>query len=85
MERAEDEVPAYRIVYHTNDQATTRTGRDIFVICQLSPRYLETIPAWTWIVIDPLFLIPSHILDFNLVIVGTHCCRNRMRGMVLQP
>lgn len=63
---------AYRVIDDADDQTTAGTGRDVFVICKLLPRDLETVTTRARIVVDTLCLVPAHVLDLNLVVVCAH-------------
>lgn len=62
----------HRIINHPNDQRATGTSRDILTIPELCPRDLEAIATRAWVVKDTLDIVPSHVLDFDFIIVGTH-------------
>ena len=66
---------AHRIIDNTDDEAAAGTSSDVFVILELLPRDLKAVSARAGIVEDPLLVVPSHVLDFNLVIKGFvgHC------------
>ena len=60
------------IIYHSYNQTATRTSSNVFTICKLLFWYFETVSARTWIMIYTFLIVPWHILDFNLIVVGTH-------------
>ena len=62
----------HRIIYHSDDETAARTCGDVFVVRELATGNLEAVPAWTGVVVHPLFLVPSHVLNFDLVVVCTH-------------
>jgi len=63
---------AHRVIDDANDKTATGTRRNVLVVRELPARYFEAVPARTRIVEDALVLIPSHVLDFDLVVIGTH-------------
>jgi hypothetical protein len=60
----------HRIVDYPNDKAAAGTCRDVLVVGELSACDLETVAAWARIVEDALDVVPSHVLDLNLVVVA---------------
>ena len=62
----------YRIIDDTDYKTATGTCRDVLVVGELLAGYFETVSTWTWIVEDTFFFVPGHVLDFDLVVIGTH-------------
>jgi hypothetical protein len=60
------------IVNDANYEATARTCRDVFVIRKLFARNLEAVAARTRVVEHSLLFVPGHVLNFDLVVIGTH-------------
>jgi hypothetical protein len=65
-------LPTHRIIDDADDETATGTRRNVLAVRELLSRYLEAVPAWTRIVEDALVFIPSHVLDFDLVVISTH-------------
>lgn len=60
------------VIYHSYDETATRTCSNIFAVCKLASWNLETVSARTRIMVYAFLIVPCHILDFNLVVIGTH-------------
>ena len=60
------------VIYHSYNQTATRTCSNIFTIRKLPSWNLESVPARTWIMVNTFLIVPCHILNFNLIVVGTH-------------
>ena len=65
-------VVTHWVVYDSDDQAATRTSRDVLVVLELLARNLETVAAWTWVMVYPLLLVPNHVLDLDLIVKCAH-------------
>ena len=63
---------AYRVVDHSYYEAAAWTRRDVLVVRKLLAGDLESVTTRAWVVVYGLLVIPSHILDLNLVVVGAH-------------
>ena len=63
---------AYGVIYNADDQAAAGADRNVFVICKLLPRDLETITTGARIVVNTFCFIPAHVLDLDLVVVRAH-------------
>jgi hypothetical protein len=70
---------AHGVIDDANDKTATGTRRNVLAIRELLARYFEAVPARTRIVEDALFIIPSHVLDFDFVVISTHV---RLRPMI---
>ena len=53
-------------------KAATRTYCDVLVFLELLSRNLEAITTRARVMVDSFLVVPGHILDFYLVIIGTH-------------
>ena len=67
-----NEEATHWVVNNTNYEAAAWTCRDILTVCELFARNLEAIAARTWVVEHSLRFVPSHVLNFDLVVIGTH-------------
>lgn len=59
----------HSIIYDLNHQTTAWTDSNIFAVAQVADGDLETVTAWTWVVVDLESGVVGHVFDFDLVVV----------------
>ena len=60
------------VVNDTDYEAAAWTCCDVFAVRELLARYFKAVAARTRVVEHPFPFVPSHVLNFDLVVVGTH-------------
>lgn len=61
---------AYRLKYDLNHQTAAGADCCVFAIPEVLQRNLESVAAWTWIVIDLHGRVEGHVFNLNLVVKG---------------